>query len=287
MNLISRRAAYPGPRASRTRFRPHKVVIVALTAALALLTIAPLAWMVSVAFKDPGSAFTSDLIPAHPTASNFTYVFTQAPFALYLLNSFFVAGTVTAVALLFHSMAGYALARLHFPGRDIIFLGIFATLLVSLPVIIVPLFLLVKYFGMLDSYAGLIIPSIFNAFGIFLLRQFYLGIPKELEEAAVIDGCGHWRVYWHVMLPLARPTLAALAVFFFLANWNDFLWPLTITTNPQLWVVQVGIASFSGQHGNAWTYVMAASTIAALPTVLLFLIFQRQLVESIKTTGSK
>lgn len=269
------------------RFRPKKLAVFVMTAVLALLTIAPLAWMVSSAFKEAGAAFTTDLIPAHPTLANFIYVFTQAPFALYLFNSFFVAGTITVVALLFHSMAGYALARLNFPGRDIIFLGIFATLLVSLPVIIVPLFLLVKYLGMINSYAGLIIPSIFNAFGIFLLRQFYLGIPRELEEAAIVDGCGYWRVYWHVMLPLARPTLAALAVFFFLANWNDFLWPLTITTDPHLWVVQVAIASFSGQHGNAWSYVMAASTIAALPTVTLFLIFQRQFVESIKTSGSK
>lgn len=269
------------------RFRPKKFVLFVLTAALALLTVSPLAWMVSSAFKDSGSAFSTELIPSHPTMANFVYVFTNVPFVHYLLNSFFVAGIVTVVALFFHSMAGYALARLNFPGRDFIFLSIFATLLVSLPVIIVPLFLLVKYLGMLNSYAGLIIPSIFNAFGIFLLRQFYLGTPPELEEAAIVDGCGYWRVYWHVMLPLARPTLAALAVFFFLANWNAFLWPLIITTDPQLWMVQVAIASFSGQHGNAWSYVMAASTVAALPTVILFLIFQRQLVESIKTTGSK
>lgn len=281
------RTALPTSHSERTRLRSKTIGLFALTAAIALLTVAPLAWMLSSAFKDPASAFTSELIPNHPTLANFIYVFTQAPFALYLFNSFFVAGTVTVIALFFHSMAGYALARLNFPGRDIIFLGIFATLLVSLPVIIVPLFLLVKFFGMINSYAGLIIPSIFNAFGIFLLRQFYLGTPKELEEAAIMDGCGYWRVYWHIMLPLARPTLAALAVFFFLANWNDFLWPLTITTNPQLWVVQVGISAFSGQHGNAWSYVMAASTIAALPTVTLFLVFQRQLVESIKTSGSK
>ena len=158
-------------------------------------------------------------------------------------------------------------------------------MLVSLPVILVPLFILVRTLHLLDSYAGLIIPAIFNAFGIFLLRQFYLGIPRDLEEAAIVDGAGYWRVYWNIILPLSRPILAALAVFFFLANWNSFLWPLTITSNPDLRVVQVGIASFQQQYSGAQQYIMAASTVVALPTMLIFFIFQRQLVESIKTSG--
>jgi multiple sugar transport system permease protein len=164
---------------------------------------------------------------------------------------------------------------------------IFATLLVSLPVILVPLFVLVRAMGMLNSYAGLIIPAIFHAFGIFLLRQFFLGIPDELEEAAILDGAGYWRVYANIILPLSRPILAALAVFFFLANWNSFLWPLTITNDQSLWVVQTGIASFQTQYSSAQNYIMAASVVVAMPTMLLFFIFQRQLVESIKTSGFK
>ena len=204
-----------------------------------------------------------------------------------MFNSFFVSATVTVVALFFHSMAAYALARLRFPGRELIFRLIFSTLLVSLPVILVPLFVLVRSMGMLNTYAGLIIPAIFNAFGIFLLRQFYLGIPDELEEAAILDGAGYWRVYANIILPLSRPILAALAVFFFLANWNSFLWPLTITSDPDLWVVQTGIASFQQQYASAQNYIMAASVVVAMPTMLLFFIFQRQLVESIKTSGFK
>jgi multiple sugar transport system permease protein len=184
-------------------------------------------------------------------------------------------------------MAGFAFARLKFPGRDLIFLSIFSTFLVSLPVIIVPLFILVQRLGMVNNYAGLIIPAIFNAFGIFLLRQFYLGIPSELQEAAIIDGASYWGIYWNIMLPLSRPILSALAVFFFLVNWNAFLWPLTITTNQDLWVVQVAIASFQNQYSASWNYIMAASAVVALPTLLLFFFFQRQLVESIKTTGLK
>ncbi len=254
---------------------------------ICVLTISPLIWMVASAFKSGSDVYTISPIPRIPTLENFEYVFTQVPFLRYMLNSFFVAATVTVVALFFHSMAAYALARLRFPGRELIFRLIFSTLLVSLPVILVPLFVLVRAMGMLNSYAGLIVPAIFNAFGIFLLRQFYLGIPHELEEAAILDGAGYWRVYSNIILPLSRPIMAALAVFFFLANWNSFLWPLTVTSDPDLWVVQTGIASFQQQYASAQNYIMAASTVVALPTMLLFFIFQRQLVESIKTSGFK
>jgi multiple sugar transport system permease protein len=243
--------------------------------------------MVSGAFKDSSEVNSLNLIPLHPTLENFRYVFTQVPFARYLINTFFVAATVTVVALFFHTMSAYALTRLRFPGRDVIFFAIFSTLLVALPIILVPLFILVREMGMINSYAGLIVPAIFNAFGIFLLRQFYQGLPTDLEDAAFVDGCGYWGVYRHVILPLSRPILAALAVFFFLANWNSFLWPLTIIQNEKLWMVQVGIASFQTQYAGAWNYIMAAATVAAIPTMAIFFVFQRQLVESIKTSGFK
>jgi multiple sugar transport system permease protein len=255
--------------------------------AISLLTIFPLVWMVSSAFKTGTDVYSLSIIPETPTLENFRYVFTELPFLRYMFNSFFVSATVTIVALFFHSMAAYALARLRFPGRELIFRLIFATLLVSLPVILVPLFVLVRAMGMLNSYAGLIIPAIFHAFGIFLLRQFYLGVPKELEEAAILDGAGYWRVYTNIILPLSRPILAALSVFFFLANWNSFLWPLTVTNSKDLWVVQVGIASFRSQYASSWQYIMAASTIVAAPVLLIFIIFQKQIMESIKTSGLK
>jgi multiple sugar transport system permease protein len=275
----------PAPR-NRAR-RLGSVLLFGFTAFLAILTVAPLAWMISASFKPGDETFSPNIIPLHPTLDNFTYVFTALPFWRYILNSFFVAGSVTVIALWFHSMAGFALARLKFPGREAIFLIIFSTFLVSLPVIIVPLFILVRQMGMVNSYAGLIIPAIFNAFGIFLLRQFYIAIPQELQEAAVIDGAGYFKIYWNIMLPLSRPILAALAVFFFLANWNAFIWPLTITNDQSLWVVQIAIASFHQQYSASWNYIMAGSTIVALPTLLLFFIFQKQLVESIKTSGLK
>jgi multiple sugar transport system permease protein len=274
-------------RSRSASLRPKRLIVFLITLVLALLTIFPLLWMVSAAFKGPTETSSSNVIPLAPTFANFTYVFTQVPFLTYMLNSFLVAVSVTLIALLFHSMAAYALSWLRFPGRDVIFLGIFSTFLVSLPIILVPLFILVKMLGLLNSYGGLIIPAIFNAFGIFLLRQFYITIPKELGEAAVLDGCSLWQVYWHLILPLSRPIMSALAVFFFLANWNSFLWPLTITSDQNLWMVQLGIASFQQQYSSSWNYIMAASTVAALPTLLLFFFFQRQLVESIKSSGIK
>jgi len=254
---------------------------------LAIITILPLLFMVSTTFKAPNEVFNGSLVPSRPTLDNLLYVFTELPFLRFLFNSFFVSAVITAVALFFHSMAGYALARLRFPGRETIFLAIFSTFLVSLPVIIVPLFIMVRAMGMLNSYAGLIIPAIFHAFGIFLLRQFYLSVPREIEEAAIVDGAGYWRVYWSVILPLSRPMLAALAILFFLANWNAFLWPLTVVSDRNLWVVQVAIASFQSQYSASWNYTMAASTVVALPTVVIFLIFQKQIMESIKTSGLK
>jgi multiple sugar transport system permease protein len=254
---------------------------------LALMTIFPLLWMVSIAFKTQRDMFDMSLIPVRPTFDNFVYVFSHVDFLHYIFNSALVSSVVTLVALLFHSMAGYALARLRFPGRDAIFLAMFSTFLISLPVIIVPLFIVARSLGLLNSYAGLIVPSIFNAFGIFLLRQFYISIPRELEEAARIDGASYWRIYWSVILPLSRPILSALAILFFLANWNAFLWPLTVVRSPDLTTVQVAIAGLQGQYSGAWNTIMAASVVVALPVLVLFLMFQRQMMDSIKTSGLK
>lgn len=253
---------------------------------LAAVTVFPIFWLVLSALKPAAETFDPGL-PSRLTLSNITYVLTKVPFPRYLFNSALVSVVVTVVALLFHSMAAYALARLRFPGRRVIFGGVVSTMLVALPVILVPLFVIVKQLGMIDTYAGLIVPAIFNAYGIFLLRQYYLSIPRELEDAAGIDGCGYLRTYWHVVLPLSRPLLAALSVLFFLANWNAFLWPLTITHDPGLRVVQLGIAGLQGEESSAWNYVLAAALLAAIPTVVVFLAGQRRLVDAMKTSGLK
>ncbi|AKU18884.1 sugar ABC transporter permease [Luteipulveratus mongoliensis] len=253
---------------------------------IALIVFFPIAWLLLTAFKPSAETFSSGW-PKDWTLENIRYVLTEIDIKRYLLNSAIVSVVVTVLALLFHSMAAYALARLRFRGSGFAFGAIVSTMLVSLPVILVPLFLIVRELGMLNSYAGLIVPAIFNAFGIFLLRQYYLNVPKELEDAAELDGCGYPGLYWHVILPLSRPALASLSVLFFLANWNAFLWPLVTTSDPDLAVIQVGMASLQGQYATAYNYVLAAALIAVIPTILVFLIGQRWLVDSMKTSGLK
>ena len=288
MAEIASAAEFPAEDADeRRRLQLVRLVLYVVASALAFMTVAPLFYMVSMSLKETNEVFGTNLVPRHPTLSNFVYVFTQVDFIRYLWNTFFVSAVVTVIALIFHSMAGYALARLRFPGRDAIFLAMFATFLISQPVIIVPLFILARTLHLLDSYGGLIVPSIFNAFGIFLLRQFYLGVPRELEEAALIDGAGYFRIWRSIILPLSRPILSALAILFFLANWNSFLWPLTIISNQDLWMVQVAIANFRQQYNGSWNYIMAASTVVALPTIVMFVIFQKRIIELIKTSGVK
>ncbi|GAA1960072.1 carbohydrate ABC transporter permease [Amycolatopsis minnesotensis] len=253
---------------------------------IAFLTVLPLLWLLLSAFRPGGDVLSSEL-PTKFTLGNLGYVLTQIPFARYMANSAFVAITVTVIALFLHSMAAYALARLRFRGRGFAFAMVVGTLLISLPVILVPLFLVVRLLGLVDSYAGLIVPGIFNAFGIFLLRQFYLSVPRELEEAARLDGCGYFGIYWRIILPLSRPMLASLAVLFFLANWNSFLWPLAVTQDESLRVVQVGVSGLQGQYASQYQYVLAGAVLAAIPTVVVFLIGQRRLIDSLKTTGLK
>lgn len=276
-----------GAPARPTRRRPSGTAVRAVVAwVIALVTFFPVLWLLLTAFKPAGESFSSGL-PTHWTWDNLHYVLTEVSFPRYLMNSAIVSIVVTAAALLFHSMAAYALARLRFRGNSLVLGAMVSTMLVSLPVILVPLFLIAKTLGLLDNFAGLIVPMIFNAFGIFLLRQYYLNFPSELEDAAALDGCGYPRLFWHVVLPLSRPALTSLSVLFFLANWNAFLWPLVITSDPDLNVVQTGMASLQGQYASAYNYVLAGSLIAVLPTIIVFLLGQRWLVESMKSTGLK
>lgn len=283
----ARDSARSTPLRPRTPRGARRWVLLGIGVLLAALTVFPLVWMILGSVKTPEEVNSPDLIPSTVTFENYVYVFSNVPFARYLLNSFVVSAAVTVISLWFHSMAAYALARLDFPGRERIFLLIFSTMLVSAPVTIIPTFIIVRTLGMVDNYAGLIVPMIFNAFGIFLLRQFYISLPDEMEEAALVDGAGYWTIYRRIVLPLSRPILAALAVFFFLANWNSFVWPMTITSNPDLRVVQLGIQTFQQQYAADWNYILAASTVAALPTLAIFFVFQKQIVASIKTSGLK
>lgn len=256
---------------------------------LAIVFLFPLYWMFIGALKTTEEIFAMPpvFIPSRWEWNNFSVVFKEVPFTRWILNSTFVASTVTVLALLFHSMAAYSLARLNYPGRRILFGLIIGTLLIPFCVITVPLFILIRTFGWMDTYWALIFPAIPNAFGIFLLHQFYLGIPKSLEEAATIDGCSKAGIFFRIIVPLSRPILSALGVFFFIANWNSFLWPLLVINSRSLMTVQVGLAGFAGQYYNPWATLMAANTIAIMPNIVLFLLLQKYLIRSVALSGIK
>lgn len=258
-------------------------------AILAVTTIFPLVWIFAESLKDPAEAanLLGPIFPSHPTLSNFIEVFRTTPFWRYIVNTFIYAGVVTIFALLVAAMAGYALARLEFPGKKIIFTTILSTMMIPFSVIMIPLFLIVKSFGWVDSLWGLIIPALFGGFSTFLVRQFFMGLPKELEEAGKIDGLSIFGIFIKIALPLSKPILYALAVFIFLANWNNYLWPLILLQSPSHWVISLGIGSFSTEHNTAWNMIAAGSIISIIPTVALFALFQKQLVEGIKMTGVK
>jgi multiple sugar transport system permease protein len=220
---------------------------------------------------------------------NYQRLFQLAPLGVYFFNSVLVSVVTTVGHVLCSAMAGYAFSRLHFPHKNKVFFIFLITLMVPPQVNIVPLFFLMKTFHWLDTYAALIVPGLFGAFGVFMLRQWFNGLPRELEDAARIDGCNHWQVFWRVALPLAKPALAALAIFVFLGAWNSFMWPLIVTNSDQMRTLPVGIATLKGSFRDTtdWTILMAAATLSILPVVGVFLLGQKQFMQGIMAGGSK
>lgn len=261
-------------------------VILILVGAFALV---PFIWMISTSLKTPAEALSVavNFIPKTWHWQNYAQAFDTVPFARFYLNTIIVTIGRVAGQLILSSMAGYAFARLRFPGRDILFLAVLAVLMVPTQVTLIPNYILFKQLGWLDSYQGLIIPGVFSAFGTFLLRQFFATLPKELEDAATIDGCNPLQTYWHIALPLARTTLVAYGLLVTLWAWNDFLFPLIITNSTDMQMLSVGIAYFQGQNTTNFAVMMAAATMATMPMLVVFLFAQRSLIEGITMSGLK
>jgi multiple sugar transport system permease protein len=266
--------------------RPN-LLLIFIAAVFGIVMVFPIYYLFVGSLRLPNHVFEANFWPPRMTLMNFMEVF-QTNFMHSIWNSIIVSTTVTVVALLFHSMSGYALARLNFPGRSLIFAWMVSTLMVPFSVIMIPLFMITKNLGMANTYAGLIIPAIFNAYGIFLFRQFYKSFPKELEEAAYMEGCSQAGTFFRIVLPLSMPMIVPLTIGFFLANWNAYLWPLIINQKESLWVVQVALSNIvGGGYYTPWNVVLAAAVLAAIPTFLLFFFMQRYLVDGIKMTGIK
>ncbi|MCK6080247.1 carbohydrate ABC transporter permease [Microbacterium sp. EYE_5] len=270
--------------------RPGNIVVYAVLGALALVVIFPLVWMLLTSVKTDADAVRNPYAlpdPASLEAYQTLLLSGQQPIFLWLWNSFAAATLQTVLILVTASMAAYALARLEFAGRNVVFGLIIATLLVPPVVFLIPNYLIVENFGWLDTVLAITVPGAASAFGVFFLRQFFLGVPVEIEEAARIDGAGEFRIFFQVALPLAKPALATLAVLSFLGNWNDFLWPVYVLLSPENMTLQPGLAMLQGAYRTHFGIVMAGAAIASIPVLVLFAFAQRQIVDSVAGAAVK
>jgi multiple sugar transport system permease protein len=275
-------------RRSRSQALTHLGLHVLLLAG-ALTMVVPFLWMLSSSVKDDSLIFRRPpvWIPPHIRWENYATIWRVIPFGLYYLNSIQVTTYVTIGVLLTSSLAGFAFARIRFPYRDAAFLLYLGTMMIPEHVTMIPTFVIVRTLGWTDDLKALIVPWLFSPFGTFLMRQFFLSMPKELEDAAEIDGANPLGVLWRIFLPLSRPALATLGVFTILASWNDFLWPLVVLNKDRVKTVTLGLASFQTQYAVRWNLLMAASVVSLLPVLALFLFAQRFFTQGIALTGIK
>jgi multiple sugar transport system permease protein len=282
--LPRQRASGRQPRAALSRLLLYTVLVL-----LAGFFLLPLLWMLATAFKPFQEWLSPNWIPAQPTLDNFRAIFSDpsVPVGSWFGNSMLVATLFTALVLAADALAAYAYARMRFRGRDALFGLLLATLVMPGLMFLIPNYLTVARLGWLDSYQGVIAPGVAGVFGVFFLRQFFQGIPRELEEAALIDGAGVWTIFFRVALPLSGGALATLAVLTFMASWNDFLWPLLVLTDRAKQTLPAGLATLQGQYTFDYGKLMAGAAVTALPVLLLYLVLQRYIVQSVAMTGLK
>jgi multiple sugar transport system permease protein len=279
----------PPPGRTSRGSRLWRVLLVLAGIAVSAAMLLPVVWMFLTSIKPERDivSFPPTLWPRELTFEHFADIWTAIPFGQLYLNTFIFAGTVTVVSLLLDSMAGYALARLPFKGSGVVFVLILLLLMLPFQVTLIPLYDMLSGMGLTNTLPGLIIPRITNAFGIFFMRQFFLSLPRDLEEAARVDGASEWRIYRQVIMPLAKPALLTLGLFHFQYNWNDLLWPLIMSNDLSTATLPAGLALFMGQHVVEYGLLMAGAVLSTLPVIVFFLLIQRSFVAGIATTGIK
>jgi len=256
----------------------------------AVTMLIPFYWMIVTSLKEPGEAFLTagiDLWPKKLYWANYPDAWREINLPRLYFNSIFVAAVGTLGQVLTSSMAAYAFARLKFPGRDRLFFGYLATMMIPGSVTMIPVFVILRELHWINTYQALIIPGLCSAYGTFMLRQFFMGLPTDLEDAAKIDGSGYAGIWWRVILPLSKPALATLTTFTFMGFWGSYMWPLVVTISPELRTLPIGLQYFVGQHATNYTQLMAGSTMALIPVLVLFIFNQRYFVEGIKLSGMK
>jgi len=275
------------PALSHARIRPGRIAVWTLLFIGGLIMVTPLAFMFSTSFKTAGQVYDLRLIPSAPTLANYMAILADGRFMRWFLNSMVVAVAVTLSNVFFDSLVGYTLAKFEFRGRYFIFLAILSTLMIPTEMLVIPWYLMSSQLGWLDSYWGIMFPGMMTAFGTFLMKQFFEGVPNDFLEAARVDGLNEFQIWWKVAMPLVTPALSALAIFTFLGNWTAFFWPLIVTTNKELYTLPVGLSSFAVEQSIQWEMIMTGAAIATLPTLIVFIVLQRYIVRGVMLAGLK
>jgi|BEDMetMinimDraft_2_1075160.scaffolds.fasta_scaffold04445_3 multiple sugar transport system permease protein len=265
------------------------LAILMLGALIALPYLIPFYWMVLASFRDAATAQEPLLAPVVQTVENYVVVLNTQGFLRWYFNSLVISILTTLISVTISAISGYAFARLDFPMRDKLFLLLLGTLMIPFPITIVPNFILILKLGWVNTYQGIIVPTLAYVVGVFLMREFFKTIPYEVEEAAVLDGATPWDIFFRIMIPLARPALSAVAIYTFVSAWNNFLWPLIVAQTSDMFTVPVGLNFFKTANGQAieWNYLMAGTTLSIIPTIVIYAVFQRYFIRGIAFTGVK
>ena len=271
----------------KIKLNPKKIVIWTFLFIGAVIMMTPIIFMFSASFKYNDQIYDLALFSSDFTLDNYIYIIENTDFIIWLLNSLFVSLFTNFCVLFFDSLVGYTLAKFKFNGQKIVFIAILSTLMIPTEMLVIPWYIIAQNFGLLDSYLGLILPGIMTGFGVFLMKQFFEGVPDDYLEAARIDGVGEFTIFIRIALPLVTPALSALAIFTFLGNWTAFLWPLIVSSSAEIFTVPVGLASFSGEFQSDWELIMTGAALATLPTLLVFLILQRYIIRGVVLGGLK
>lgn len=275
------------PSITYKNIRPGRVVTWTLLFIGGIIMVIPLAFMFSTSLKTAGQVYDLRLIPASPSFQNYVTILADGRFLRWFFNSMFVAVVVTLSNVFFDSLVGYTLAKFKFRGRNFIFIAILSTLMIPTEMLVIPWYIMSSKLGWLDSYWGIMFPGMMTAFGTFLMKQFFEGVPDDFLEAARVDGLNEFQIWWKVAMPLVTPALSALAIFTFLGNWTAFFWPLIVTTSKELYTLPVGLSSFAVEQSIQWEMIMTGAAIATLPTLLVFLVLQRYIVRGVMLAGLK
>ena len=281
----SRVQAVAGPKDWRHRLARWAIYAILFIGGIGM--VFPFVWMVSSSLKLPADIYSLSLIPPSPTLDNYREVLEETTYIRWFLNSLVIALITTASVAFFDSIAGYALAKFRFPGQTVIFILILSTLMVPTEMLVIPWYMMSIELHWTDSYQGIMFPGVISAFGVFLMRQFFTGVPNDLIDAARLDGFSEFRIFWKIAIPQVKPAVAALCIFTFLGNWNAYIWPLIVTRSEEMRTLPVGIAFFSTESGSSFHLIMAAAALATIPVLTVFLIFQRQIIKGIVLTGLK